>query len=197
MSHRPNAGRPRDPDMESRVHAAACRVYGRTGWAGFTIDKVAQAAGVGKASIYLRWPDKATLLTEALQTEISDSIDADTGSLRSDLVQLAQQHVRMYLGPHRDAALRIIAEGGSIPEVRPRFDALITSQARATRRVVRRGIARGEVDSRVPLDRLLDALFGAILMRAVTTGSTTIAEAELYAEDLVDDLLRAYADEAV
>jgi DNA-binding transcriptional MerR regulator len=52
---RARSGRPRDPDLESRVLAAALRVYAEAGWSGFSFDAVARRAGVGKAPLYLRW----------------------------------------------------------------------------------------------------------------------------------------------
>ena len=51
-------GRPADPDIEQRVLAAALTVYGEVGWAGFTLDRVARRAPVGKAALYRRWPSK-------------------------------------------------------------------------------------------------------------------------------------------
>jgi DNA-binding transcriptional MerR regulator/predicted nucleic acid-binding protein len=46
---RARPGRPRDPNLESRVFAAALRVYAEAGWSGFSFDAVARRAGVGKA----------------------------------------------------------------------------------------------------------------------------------------------------
>jgi AcrR family transcriptional regulator len=54
-------GRPADPDIEGRVLAAALTVYGEVGWAGFTLDRVARRAPVGKAALYRRWPTKEDL----------------------------------------------------------------------------------------------------------------------------------------
>ncbi|MGW0590086.1 TetR family transcriptional regulator [Streptosporangium sp. NPDC002607] len=48
-------GRPPDPDLEARVHAAALDLYGEVGWAGFSLDLVARRARVGKAALYSRW----------------------------------------------------------------------------------------------------------------------------------------------
>jgi len=64
------AGRPRDPMLEERVQEAACRLYGRVGWAGFSIDAVARESRVGKSSIYLRWPNNTALLIDTLQASI-------------------------------------------------------------------------------------------------------------------------------
>jgi len=47
-------GRPRDPLATARIMAAALDEYARHGWSGFSMRGVAQAAGVGKSSLYLR-----------------------------------------------------------------------------------------------------------------------------------------------
>lgn len=60
-------GRPRNPDLEARALRATLDVFGVKGWTGLTIDEVAARARVGKSSIYLRWPDKAALLADALR----------------------------------------------------------------------------------------------------------------------------------
>src|ERR1700746_3102675 len=37
-------GRPRDPDLESRVFAAALKIYAEAGWSGFSFEAVARTA---------------------------------------------------------------------------------------------------------------------------------------------------------
>jgi len=64
---RAGRGRPADPGIERRVLAAALTVYGEVGWAGFTLDRVARRAPVGKAALYRRWPTKEDLLLAALE----------------------------------------------------------------------------------------------------------------------------------
>lgn len=61
------AGRPRAQDLEERALRAAREEFGEKGWTGLSIAGVASRARVGKSSIYLRWPDKAALLADALR----------------------------------------------------------------------------------------------------------------------------------
>src|SRR3954454_23803426 len=157
-------GRPRDPEMERRVQLAACQVYGRLGWSGFSIEAVAREAAVGKASIYLRWADKRSLLVDALAATLIHPGDADTGTLRGDLVALARHHVGYYVGELKEAALRMTTEAPLTPELRTTWDTWRESQVLAARATVRRGIARGELPSDASVTLLLDTLFGAALM---------------------------------
>src|ERR1700755_3703683 len=84
-------GRPRDPDVDRRITRAALDVFGDGGWAGFSMEAVARRAGVGKASLYLRWSGKEALLTDAVTLRFPPLGDADTGTLRGDLTELAVQ----------------------------------------------------------------------------------------------------------
>lgn len=59
-------GRPRDPAIDARIQSTALRLFGRSGWSDFSIDHVVRRAGVSKATLYLRWQDKGSLLRDAL-----------------------------------------------------------------------------------------------------------------------------------
>ena len=75
---RRSRGRPRTPGAEKRIIDAALEEYGEHGWSGFTMDGVARRAGVGKSTVYLRWQDKDTLLTDAVSSRSDDLGDVDT-----------------------------------------------------------------------------------------------------------------------
>lgn len=82
-------GRPRDPDVDRRIIEAALQVFGLSGWSGFSMEAVARTAGVGKASLYLRWSSKADLLTEAVASRFAPIAEIDNGDVRADLVEFA------------------------------------------------------------------------------------------------------------
>lgn len=60
-------GRPRDPAIDARILTSALRLFGRTGWGEFSIEKAAKSADVSKVTLYLRWQNKTALLIDALQ----------------------------------------------------------------------------------------------------------------------------------
>ena len=188
-------GRPRDPEVDRRIGDAAVELFGRAGWAGFSLEAVARAAGVGKASIYLRWESKERLLTEVLGTRMLDIADVDSGTLRGDLVELARQLLDLYRGPNRQAALRMAVEAPMIPGVDRRWDALRESQVLTARAMVRRGIRRGEVPPDTSVTLLLDTLCGGVVMHVSSVPEhlqqRLAADLDGYAERLVEFLLRA------
>jgi len=81
-------GRPRDPRVEGAVLGATRELLLDRGYGGLTIAAVADMAGVGKGTIYLRWPDKESLVVGALAAVWSRVDDPDTGALRDDLLTL-------------------------------------------------------------------------------------------------------------
>ena len=140
-----SAGRPRDPEVNRRITQAALDLFGEAGWAGFAMEAVARRAGVGKASVYLRWSTKEALLTEAVTRRLTRVTDADTGTLRGDLTELAVQMLELYAGPDSQAVLRLHVEAAAIPGVAEHYAAVRRSQVLAARAIVRRGIRRGEL----------------------------------------------------
>jgi AcrR family transcriptional regulator len=189
---RPAVGRPRDPDVESRVHAAACRLYGRAGWAGFSIEAVAREAGVGKAAIYRRWAGKGALLEDALTSQLPPPEAVDTGSLRGDLLELGGAQLSLYSGEHGGAALRLGAEGRVTEELIPRYAAMRQAQVLAARSVVRRAIRRAELPTGTSVTLLLDTLFGGLLMHVLAApGPLSERDRVRYLGQLVDFVLSA------
>jgi AcrR family transcriptional regulator len=182
-------GRPRDPLLDERVYVAACDLYGRKGWAGFSVEALARESGVGKASIYLRWADKASLLLEALTSQVLLPEDVDTGTVRGDLRELALYNLRMYRGPAGNAALRLMAEGRLVPEIAPRWQAIQDAHVLTVRRIVRRGIRRRDLPRGTPVTLVLDALFGGLLMHVQTTPSAEEDGLRRQMEDYADRLV--------
>jgi AcrR family transcriptional regulator len=186
-------GRPRDPNVDARITRAAVELFGREGWARFSIEAVARASGVGKQSIYLRWRSKEDLLSDALTARVGVIADADTGSLRGDLLDLARQILGLHLGEYHEAVLRMGIEARHVPGIRRRWEQLLDSQIRAARAMVRRGIRRGEVPRGTSVTMLLDALCGGVINHVLSTPDAyearMRAKADRYVEGLVDLLL--------
>lgn len=189
------AGRPRDPEVDRRVTASAIALFGEQGWAGFSMESVARRAGVGKASIYLRWRSKEDLLVDALRERIQMTVQVDTGSVREDFVLLARQLLDLYLGDSGAAALRLMLESNGVAGVADHFAAIRASQNAAARSIVRRGIDRGDLPSDTNVTLILDTLCGGAMLHATGTPKRlreqVAAGADAYAVTLVDFLMGA------
>jgi AcrR family transcriptional regulator len=189
------AGRPRDPQLEQRVQDAACQLYGEVGWSGFSLEAVAKLSRVGKSSIYLRWPDRASLLLETLQQRIALPFDTDTGSLRGDLLVHARKTLATLIGDSGGAVLRLSTEARMVDTLAPQWEEYMSANVAAMRSITDRGINRGDLPPGTPVTLLLDALFGSLLMRCLVTPPVHMARlaehSESYTAELVDLLLAA------
>lgn len=187
------AGRPRDPVVDQRIAEAAIGLFGEQGWAGFSVEAVARRAGVGKASIYLRWPTKQALLLEALRRHVQGVAEVEASDVRDELVQLGMQLMRHYLGEAGRAALRISVEADHIPGVAEHWATIRESRVLAARAIVRRAIDRGELSDATSVTLLLDTLCGAVMNHVQATPEAARARllpaGESYVVRLVDFLL--------
>jgi AcrR family transcriptional regulator len=75
---------PRQARSRATVEAvieAGARILSEQGWAGFTTNKVADAAGVSIGSLYQYFPDKLSLVDAIRRRHIDDSLDAVRSAL--------------------------------------------------------------------------------------------------------------------
>lgn len=192
-------GRPRDPEIDRRVEAAAVQVFGEQGTAGFSIEKVSKVAGVGKASIYLRWASGEDLLTDAVAGVFGPIAHIDNGDLRSDLVELATVLLDLYGGPNGLAARRIALEADTNPHISERWQSVRSAQVNTTRAIVRRARERGELPPGYKVTLLADTLCGAAMLHPVATPAALRSEDPTansrYARNLVNFVLSAVANQ--
>lgn len=190
MTTAKRAGRPRDPEVEERALEAARAVYAERGWSGFTLDDVARRSGIGKSSLYLRWPSKATLLVEAIRSRTGFISDIDTGELRSDLVQFATAWLEHMSSDEGALTARLAVDARFSPELREAVaEDPYPEHVRATRAIVRRGIERGELPEGTSVAIIADLVAGAASNHARNVPQHLRERARETAGDYIDALI--------
>ena len=187
-------GRPRTPGAEKRIIDAALEEYGEHGWSGFTMDGVARRAGVGKSTVYLRWQDKDTLLTDAVGSSSDELGQVDTGSLRGDLRQLSVNLFRQFREPAGWASLRIMIDTAGAAEPLGRFTETVADvQVERVEAILQRAAARGETTEGVSANALAECIYGSVTMQSLGVRldrrALTDAEIDQRAAALVDLVL--------
>ena len=139
-------GRPRDPGVDEAVLTAAVELLAEAGFARLTMEQVAARAGVGKASVYLRWPNKVALVAEAIQHRSGVVPDVpDTGSLPGDMRTFLRALLRTF-GTASRAMAAVIGEVGSHPELRTAWRrGVAAALTDCAREIVERAVARREL----------------------------------------------------
>ena len=159
-------GRPRDARVDAVVIDAARALLAERGFGGTTVEAIAARAGVGKATIYRRWPTREDLLLAVTSSDLPPLERPDTGSLRDDLVvvftQLAEQMrssaPASYLGD-------LISESTRNPAMRDDFQRVIQGRRAMCAEIVEQAKKRGEVRKGIDPDMVLDLIGGAIFYR--------------------------------
>ena len=165
---RRSRGRPRAPGVEDKILHAALEEYTEHGWAGFTMDGVARRAGVGKSTVYLRWHDKDSLLTEAVRLRSEDVVVVDTGALVGDLTALATNIFNNLVSSEGWANFRVVMDAASTTEQLGRFTQEVgTVHRNVITRIFERAAARGERTRELTPAAITDLIYGAALFFAL------------------------------
>ncbi|MFG1816576.1 TetR/AcrR family transcriptional regulator [Kribbella sp. NPDC049174] len=167
----PRRGRPRDPDAEPRIRRYAVQLLLERGFDGMTVDDVAEAAGVGKATIYRRWVSKEQLANDALADLFDIEIpDADTGSIEGDLRQVYTDALTFVNSKEGLALIRLaVSEATRDERSAAIYRAFLERRIQLTEAALDRARARGEpIRSNVDTALMVQWLAGVFVIRALT-----------------------------
>jgi AcrR family transcriptional regulator len=165
-------GRPRDPSYDGVILDATLQILFDKGYKGLTIDGVAAKTGMGRPTIYRRWPSKAALVIAALADFVGLSPTPDTGSLHDDLLAFQSQQVRLMNSPQsRRTTAGLVADLVADPELSEMyFRDYIAPRRDSMKQALQRGVDRGELRPDADFDLIYDLLLGPLFMRSVVRG---------------------------
>jgi AcrR family transcriptional regulator len=149
-------GRPRDPEVDEAILSTALRMLAEAGYARLTMDQVAARAGVGKASLYRRFPTKERLVLEAIRHRHEHERPGvpDTGSLYRDMLGYLRALIRYRQA--QAAGLQAVASEVMVnPELAAEFRRQVAGGLLAGfRTIVGRAAERGELPPGTDVDLL-------------------------------------------
>lgn len=155
-------GRPRTADDEVIAGAVLQALVDR-GYDGMTVDHVARLAGVGRATLYRRWPTKTAMVIDALRRGRFPALeDPDSGDPRADFLGLLRTEQAMFEREHHVIrALQI--EAARHPDIGIALDRdFICHRLEVFIGVLRRATTAGLL--RAPSDLELQARMGPALL---------------------------------
>jgi AcrR family transcriptional regulator len=166
-----SAGRPRSEEAHQAILDATLSLLAEVGFSALTVEGVATRAGVGKATIYRRWPSKLPLVVEAFG-QLPGLEEADTGSLRGDLTTMLKGYLELFNSTPLAAVLPSIAgERAHSPELWEMFDPVMRVRRQPLTAALQRAVERGELPTDLDLDLASDLIVGPIAVRLFFRGA--------------------------
>jgi AcrR family transcriptional regulator len=182
-------GRPRSEAAEQAIIEATLDVFAEQGFEGVCVELVAARAGVGKATIYRRWPNKEELLLAAFGSLKSPYPEPSGVSVREDLLAIVEVMCADKADPRKARRYALmLGEGEKYPRLMARYKAEVVEPRREMiRTVIRRGIETGELRPDTDVEISMLTLTGAIMAQEKSASGTLDSD---FAARLVDGLLR-------
>lgn len=180
-------GRPRSERAEKAIIEATLDLLAReSGVAGVSIEAVAARAGVGKTTIYRRWPSKEALIVDALGSVKAPLPEPSGASVREDLTELARAFAAERGHRHTRCFWNVVGSAEKHPELYARYLQDIIEPRRAiVREVLRRGVAEAELRPDIDVEVAM-----SMLISALTNRRHRERFPEGYPEAVVDTLLK-------
>lgn len=178
-----------------KVLTAATELFASRGIAATSMDAIAAAAAVSKATVYKHWADKDALCLEVLlhvYRNDEDPSEQDSGDLRADMQAfLAYEPPAIKADIHRRLTPHLLAYSACNPEFGRAWRARASERARqGVRSLLHRGIVAGTFP--VVLDEELSValLLGPMMYRHIFGPSV---DRRWLAEGVVDSFWKAHA----
>lgn len=169
---RPTGAAIRRPQVTDALTRVFFEEWARAGYAGLSLERVAQRAGTGKAALYRRWPDKATMASDLLSGIGLLITDVPEQSSLTDDVRVLLFAIRRVL--RHPQIRRIVADLHSEIGRNPALDTAIRPFQRDRRArvngLIDRAIARGEMSASCDREIAADLIAAPLYWRMVVTG---------------------------
>ena len=186
-------GRPRDPEVDRVILETTIMQLLENGFSDLSIEAIAAAAGVGKTTIYRRYPEgKLDLVLDAItKTRLHIEEIPDEGSIRADLIALFDHPVafQMIAGPGSTMMGTVLMERFRNPGLIENFRKSITQpRLRQFKAIVDRAKARGEIRQDVDHTTVGAAIFGSLIARILSGDEVNMTTLELAVDQLLQGI---------
>lgn len=160
-------GRPRSDEAKQAILDSTLELLKEVGFGELSIEGIAARAGVGKATVYRWWPNKATLVIDAFLTIVGPELAFPKGESASEVLhQQMLRLVKLMRGDFGKMLSAVIGAGQSQPELREAvWKNFIEPRRAEARNLIEDAQGRGEIRDDVPADTLLDMMYGPLYFR--------------------------------
>jgi AcrR family transcriptional regulator len=183
------AGRPRDAGTTRRILEAALELGMELGFDGLTVEGVAARAGVGKSTIYRRWPDAWSIVADAVLADVAQVAPVQERATARESFRASMRLVaRSFRGRHGEILRPLIGRAQVDKSLRQALaEHWLSARREISRKIVRRGVASGELCAGLDPDIVLDALYGPLYHRLLLPyDGDVIRLSDAYIDALID-----------
>jgi AcrR family transcriptional regulator len=168
------------------IHAAVMEELATVGYAGLSIERIAERARTGKASIYRRWPTRLDLVLDAIDNVMPRLDDVpDTGNVRDDLLAVLRR-IAGVMGSREGIAARACVDGTDDELASAVRERLLPPRKAMMLSILQRAADRGEINPDAVTQRLAEVgpmlLHGELLQRGAPITDDAVTE-------IVDEVL--------
>lgn len=164
-----SAGRPRDDSAGPALLEAARKLVRAHGYDAVSVQKIAEEAGVGRQTLYRRWPSKAELVLDAFM-ESAERIEVPAEGGTEEIIRGFLSNLFSNLGQEDGAALRsLMASAQRDAQFQASFrDRFLAPRAGIIRHILEEAKRRGEVSTEADIETAVIALHGAFWYQMLT-----------------------------
>jgi AcrR family transcriptional regulator len=165
------AGRPRNPELDSAILAAAEQQFRELGYARMSLESVAAAAGTTVPSVRRRFGSKAVLARAVISSLRVAAVPAATGPPQARALAILQNFHRNLLRTDAMAVVgTLLAEERRHPELLETFRTRLVGPRRAAlRQALADGVKTGELPPSADPEVLASMLIGSFYARYLAT----------------------------
>ncbi|MGI5193948.1 TetR/AcrR family transcriptional regulator [Streptomyces sp. CA-288835] len=165
--------------VRRRILEAAAELIARDGVGGLRYEQVAELAEVNRTSVYRNWPDRTTLVADAIATFGADVAPLhDSGDLHADLVDFLEALAAATASPQGRAMLNVVASARESPELRAVVDEVFDRRLATLRDRLQVAVERGELPA-IDLS-LLGAMLAGPVQLFVSRGARVFTRADAH-----------------
>jgi AcrR family transcriptional regulator len=162
-----NIGRPRNPKIDRMVLAAAAKLVLADGFGSLTMDAIAAAAGVGRMTLYRRWPNKAAIVMDAFVARVDPNTLFPSDGDYLETIRLQMRTMAKAFRGEDGVLMRALLGAAQLD---PELAAALRNRWTMPRRKMaieyfREGIKQGYLRKDADPDTIIDLLYAPIYYR--------------------------------
>ena len=190
--NRANPGRPRNSEIDDLILKTARALLTEGGYEAMTFEAIGKMTGIGRPTIYRRWPSKAHLAAAIAYGKYDSEMPTDRTTLESQIAALVDQVATQYANPEiASASVGLINAFFYDKALREELHTPAEVNARRQlRAMVEKGKADGIITPDADGDMLFDILVGTLIYRSMFSSTEKPAD---HSAKLTDALCRALA----